>query len=158
LKLKAVRDEMIRSGLSRPVVNQRIGIVKRAFKWAVGEELVPGAVYHALQAVSGLAKGRTAAREPTPVQPVPDAWVDAALPHVLPPIAALIELQRLTGARAGELIIMRPATWTRSAPSGSTGPPTTRAPNAGRGGPSPSAPRPRPYSVRSFPWTCKRSR
>jgi hypothetical protein len=32
LKLKAVRDAMVASGLSRPVVNQRIGIVKRVSK------------------------------------------------------------------------------------------------------------------------------
>jgi integrase len=108
LKLKAVRDEMVRSGLSRPVVNSRIGIVKRVFKWAVAEELVPAAVYQALQAVAGLARGRTAACEPEPVRPVSDVLVDAVLPHLLPPVAALVQLQRLTGARAGELVIMRP--------------------------------------------------
>jgi integrase len=42
------------------------------------------------------------------VRPVPDALVDAVLPHVMPPVAALVQLQRLTGARAGELVIMRP--------------------------------------------------
>jgi integrase len=107
-KLKAVRDEMVRSGLSRPVVNSRVGIVKRMIKWGVADELVPAAVYHALGAVAGLAKGRTAAREPEPVRPVPDVLVDTVLPHLLPPVAALVQLQRLTGARAGELVIMRP--------------------------------------------------
>src|SRR5581483_6011251 len=107
-KLKAVRDEMIRSGLSRPSVNQRVGVIKRAFKWAVSEELIPGAALESLRAVAGLAKGRTEAPEPEPVRPVPDAWIDAALPFVLPPIAALIRLQRLTGARPGELVILRP--------------------------------------------------
>ncbi|HEY1381528.1 MAG TPA: hypothetical protein VGF55_32320, partial [Gemmataceae bacterium] len=108
LKLKAIRDEMVRSGLCRPVVNQRVGVIKRVFKWAVAEELVPASVHQALQAVPGLKKGRTTAREPSPVRPVPDAWVNAALPFVLPPVAAMIELQRLTAARAGELVIMRP--------------------------------------------------
>ena len=107
LKLKAVRDEMVRSGLCRPVVNQRVGVIKRAFKWAVAEELVPAAVHHALQAVAGLGKGRTTAREPDPIRPVADAWVDAALPFAPPAVRAMIELQRLTGMRPGEVCVMR---------------------------------------------------
>jgi integrase len=107
LKLKAVRTEMIRSGLSRPVINQRIGVLKRVFRWAVAEELVVPAVYQALQTVTGLAKGRTPAREPEPIRPVPDACVDATLTHAPPPVRSMIQLQRLTGMRPGEVCIMR---------------------------------------------------
>src|SRR5262249_40419582 len=76
LALKAVRAEMIGAGLCRTEINKRVGRVVRAFKWAVGEELVPAAVVHALQAVPGLRQGRTEARESAPVKPVPDASVD----------------------------------------------------------------------------------
>ena len=41
LKLKAVRQSMIDAGVSRGVVNQRVGRAKRLFKWAVAEELYP---------------------------------------------------------------------------------------------------------------------
>ena len=40
LALKAVRGELIKSGLCRSEVNKRVGRIVRAFKWAVGEELV----------------------------------------------------------------------------------------------------------------------
>jgi hypothetical protein len=72
LKLKAVRQNMIDSRLSRGVINQRIGRIKLLFKWAVGEELVPETTHRALLAVEGLKAGRSEAREhPTPT-PAPD--------------------------------------------------------------------------------------
>jgi integrase len=107
LKLKAVRQRMIDADLCRGVINQRIGRIVRMFKWAVAEEMVPETTYRALTAVPGLERGRTEARETEPVGPVGDAVVDATLPHVLPPVRAMIQLQRLTGARPGEVCIMR---------------------------------------------------
>ena len=99
-KLKAVRQHMIDAcNLSRNVVNKRVGRIKRIFKWAVSEELVAPSVFEGLRTVVGLRRGRTAARETDPVKPVPDPWVDAILANVSPQIAAMIELQRLTGMR-----------------------------------------------------------
>src|SRR5262249_48603540 len=69
--------EVVKSerALSRNVVNQRIDHIKRLLKWAVAEELVPPAVYQGLQAVRGLQKGRSDARETEKVKPVRDEWV-----------------------------------------------------------------------------------
>jgi integrase len=107
LALKAVRGKMLDADLCRGVVNQRIGRIKRVFKWAVAEELVPHGVYAALATVAGLARGRSSARETEPVKPVPSAFVDAVLPFVLEPVRAMIELQTLTGMRPGEVCRMR---------------------------------------------------
>jgi integrase len=107
LKLKAVRQAMIDAGLARGVINQRIGRIIHVFKWAVAHELIPPAVHHGLKAVAGLRRGRSDARETEPVKPVPDAFVDAIRPHVSRQVWAMIELQRLTGMRPGEVIIMR---------------------------------------------------
>jgi integrase len=107
IALKAVRDRLVAAGGSRCSVNKHVHRIKRVFRWAVGEELVLASVYHGLQAVTGLAKGRSAARETAPVQPVPEVFVNAVLPFVLPPVAAMIELQRLTGMRPGEACAMR---------------------------------------------------
>ena len=106
--LKAVRQEMIDRGWSRRYINHHIGRIKRMFKWAVAEELVDPSVCHGLQAVEGLALGRTDAPEGPGVKPVPGAYVEAIRPHVSRQVWALIELQRLTAARPGELVIMRP--------------------------------------------------
>lgn len=107
-KLKTIRHHLIEAGNSRGVVNKRIGQIKRTFKWAVAEELVSPVVYHGLQAVTGLSAGRSSARETEPVRPVPDLYVAIVLPFVSPHVAAMIKLQRLSGVRAGELVIMRP--------------------------------------------------
>lgn len=69
--------------------------------------LVEANVYHALKAVSGLRAGRSAARESEPVHPVAEANVDAVKAYVSPQVWAMIELQRLTGMRPGEVVQMR---------------------------------------------------
>jgi integrase len=106
--LKAVRQEMIRAGRCRPVVNKDVNRIKRMFRWAVEHELVPVTVFQALQTVAGLGKGRSEAREPEPVGPVPEEHVRAVLAFVTAPVAAMIQLQRLTGARPGEVTALRP--------------------------------------------------
>ena len=116
LPLKAVRDLMVRGyehpkygpqkPLSRGVVNQRVGRARRMFRWAVENEMVPSSVLHGLQAVKGLAKGRSPARDTEPVKPVPEAFVNAVLPYLRPQVAAMVRLQLLTGMRPGEVTVM----------------------------------------------------
>jgi integrase len=98
---------MIDCDLSRGVINHRVGCIKRLFKWAVAEELVPPSVYEGLRAVTGLRYGRTRARETPPIQPVADQHVEAVLPVVAPQVAAMVRLQRLTGMRPCETVMLR---------------------------------------------------
>jgi integrase len=117
LKLKAVRQLMLdgythpkygpQEALSRGVINQRIGRIVRAFKWGVAEELAPASVFHGLQAVRGLERGRTEAHEPEPVTPVAKDHVEATVPFLLPQTQAMVRLQLLTGMRPGEACMMR---------------------------------------------------
>jgi integrase len=108
LALKAIRQKMIEADHSRPYVNKLVDYIRRMFRWAVTEELVPASVYHALQAVPGLRRGRGAARETIPVKPVSEAVVDATLAFLPAVIADMIRFQRLTGCRPGEVCILRP--------------------------------------------------
>jgi integrase len=96
-----------RRGWCRTNINRAVTRIKTAFKWAVGNELIPANVYHAIAAVPGLRVGRTLARENERVMPVDDADVDAVLPQVSPQVRAMIELQRVTGMRPGEVVTMR---------------------------------------------------
>jgi integrase len=96
-----------KQALSRGVINQRIGRLVRVFKWAVAEEMVPEGVWRALTTVRGLEKDRSPARETEPVKPVAEALVYETLPHVLPPVRAMVELQMLTGMRPGEVCVVR---------------------------------------------------
>ncbi len=105
--LRAVREKMIGT-LCRRNINCRIGRIKRVFRWAASEELISGEAYHALLSVDGLRRGRSEARESEPVRPVADEDIQAIRPFVSCQIWAMIELQRLTGARSGEIVILRP--------------------------------------------------
>lgn len=107
LALKAVRQKMVASGLCRNQCNKRTGRVIHVFRWAVENELVPANVHHGLKAVSGLRRGRSEARETEPVRPVPEAFVEAVQSHVLPQVWAMIQLQRFTGMRPGEVVRLR---------------------------------------------------
>lgn len=107
LALKAVRERMAAT-LARTTVNMRVGVVKRVFRWAAENQLVAPGVYEGVRAVAGLRRGRTAARETEPVRPVTDAQVEAVLPLVSRQVAAMIRVQRLTGARSGEVCCLRP--------------------------------------------------
>jgi len=73
LALKALREKMVSDDLSRRYTNDHVDRIKRMFKWAVGEQLVPPVTYQALATVTGLRRERTDAREMAPIEPVVDA-------------------------------------------------------------------------------------
>jgi integrase len=116
LGLKAVRQSMIDAGLSRGVINSRINRIRRVFKWGVENQLVPATVLQGLQAVAPLKLGRCEVRETAPVLPVPEPFIEAVIKVVPKPVAAMIELQRLTGMRPGEVVLMRTADIDTSGP------------------------------------------
>lgn len=114
LRLKEVREVMIDKKWCRKQVNQRISTIRRMFKWAVSEQIVSPVILHGLQAVTGLKRGRTRAKESKRVLPVDERDVYAILPYTTSAVAAMIELQLLTGMRPGELCLLRPCDLNRS--------------------------------------------
>jgi len=106
--LKDVRQAMIDAGRARKSINKDAGRIKRMFRWAVEEELLPVTTYERLRAVQGIGKGQTAAREMGKVTPVRDEHIEAVLPHLPPPVAAMVRLQLLTGTRPQEVMSIKP--------------------------------------------------
>ena len=116
LRLQAWRESVARSEcktgpkgqhLCRSTVNSMARSVTQIFRWAASRELVPGTVCHALAAVPSLSPGESAAREKEAPIDVSDDVVAATLPYLTPAVAAMVRLQRATGARPGEIVIMR---------------------------------------------------
>jgi integrase len=107
LKLKARREVMIQRGWSRKNINIQVCRIRHVFRWASDNELIPPSVYHGVKAVSGLQKGRSNAKEPEPIKPVPEEHVNAIREFVSRQVWAMIQLQLLTGMRPGEVVIMR---------------------------------------------------
>jgi integrase len=114
LALKAVRQQFVENGAARTYCNRLTDIIRRMFKWASAEQLVPVSTWQALTTVSGLRCGHTEAPEKDPIGPIDDATVDAILPHLPETVAAMVTLQRLTGMRPDEVCRLRPCEVDRS--------------------------------------------
>ncbi len=107
LRLQTVRTEMVRLKSCRTQINKNVNRIRQMFAWCAANEVLPAGVYHGLLAVKGLRRGKCEARESEPVKPVPLTFVEAIIPHVSTPVAAMVRLQALTGMRSGEVVIMR---------------------------------------------------
>ncbi len=116
-KLRTLRDAMVRGetggaqqrkAWSRRYINAQVRRIRRLFKWAAAQELVPVAVHQSLATLDALRRGRTTARDNPRIGPAPAHLLDAIRPLLSRPVRAVVELQLLTGARAGELLELRP--------------------------------------------------
>lgn len=114
LRLEELRGRLIASGLSRGVINQRVNVIRRMYKWAVSRQIVSAMTHHALMSVEALEKYRSDAYEPEDIKPAAEKDVFALLPFGTKTLAAMIQVQYHTAMRSGELIIMRPGDIDRS--------------------------------------------
>ncbi|MEM7227287.1 MAG: tyrosine-type recombinase/integrase [Planctomycetota bacterium] len=101
-EMKRVREYMVDRGWCRSTINKRMSRIKRMFKWAAGESLIDGSVYHGVRSVEALKPGRSAAPEPTDVKPVPVEDYRAILPHVSENVNCILRLLFWTGMRPEE--------------------------------------------------------
>jgi len=129
--LKAVREKMIDKDWSRHHVNKQVGRLKMILKWGVSEEIVPACVHQALLTVDGLKRGRCRARESEAIKPVPETYIEAIRPHICDQVWAITQLQLLTGARSGELVILRLCDLDRARPVWIYHPPTHKTAHHG---------------------------
>jgi integrase len=106
---------MIGAKWCRTLINHRLNRARRVFRWATAEELVPVTAYQSLRTLAALQKGRTEVRESEPVTPVDPTHVAAVLPCLSRHVRAMVELQRLTGMRPGEVCALTFAEVDRSA-------------------------------------------
>ena len=104
LMLKAVRQKFIEAGWVRESCNKGVNRIRLVFKWGVENELVQPATLQKLQAVAPLLKGRTEAHDNPPRTAVDDERIETVKNLVRPVVRDLIDLQRLCGARSGELL------------------------------------------------------
>jgi integrase len=116
LRLQSMRALLVEQGRPRVTCNRLVKAVRRLFKWAASQELIPVSVSDALATVDPLRAHRTKAPELPPVKPVSDDVLEATLAHLPKVVADMARLHRLTGARPGELCSMRPCDIDRTDP------------------------------------------
>ncbi|MCZ2341458.1 MAG: site-specific integrase [Bacteroidales bacterium] len=106
--MEAVQAELVRLGLTRKEVNRRVKLARKVFRWGVRQGMVPPDVAAVLAEVEMLRPGQTTAPDRPPIRPVDPAAVESTLPYLLPPLRAVVQLFRLTGARPSEILNVRP--------------------------------------------------
>ena len=105
--LAELRETMIADGHSRRYINDNIHRIKRCFRWATIEELVPGTTYQALRALPSLGKGRTKAREVPPVSAIDIQTIQATIDQLSSVVADMVRVQLLTATRPSEICRMK---------------------------------------------------
>ena len=113
---RALRDGMA-AELARTTVNARMQRVRRFIRWAVGRDLATPAVLGRAAAIEPLLAGRSAAREPDAVLPVPASLVAPVVRRLPPRLGCAVLLQWWTGMRVGEVLQLRAERIDRSRPT-----------------------------------------
>ncbi len=113
--VEETREHIARTGdRSRQYVNRLCEKIKRMFKWAAAESLLPSSLAEALSMVEPLKEGRTNLWETEDVEPVDEAVVNATLEHLPRIVADIVRFQLATGCRPGEVCSIQPGMVDRS--------------------------------------------
>jgi integrase len=107
LALKACRMAMVEKGWSRNYTNAQVDRIRRMFRWAASEQLLPSTIYQELKSVAGLRRGKTEAHETARVRPANPEHVEAALLFMPQAVQGMVRLQQLTGCRPAEACLLR---------------------------------------------------
>ena len=106
LALKSVRDHYVAKGWSRGYCNKSTNRIRHIWKWCVENGLTPVATWQALQAVSPLKIGHTAAPDHKRREAVSDDDIEAVRQQLKQHHRDLFDLLRATGARPSELLCL----------------------------------------------------
>jgi integrase len=107
LALKACRVKMVELDWSRSYINAQVNRIRRMFRWAASEEILPEEIHRQLGTVEGLERGKTKARESKKIKPVSPEQVAATRPHLPATSRAMVDFQLLTGCRPTETCLLR---------------------------------------------------
>ncbi len=108
-KLKHVRERIIDTGITRGVINDRIGRIIRMLRWGAAEEYVPASVVQACRELRNLQAGRCGdIPEQRDVKPVTLEQIEAVRGHLTSVLRGMVDLELLTGMRPQEV---RNMTW-----------------------------------------------
>ncbi|MBI1347227.1 tyrosine-type recombinase/integrase [bacterium] len=104
--LKAARSIMVDKGWCRKYVNKSVCRVRHVFKWGIESDMVEPSVLDRLRAIAPLLPGKTEAKDHPEREAVPLADIEAVKKRLKQQNRDLIDLQLVTGARPGELIML----------------------------------------------------
>ena len=113
--LRAVREKIVASGVSRQYINKLVGVIRSIFNWGVSHEMVSAETAGSLKYVRAIGQRHSISPESPQVTPVNESDVAATLPFLSPTVAAMVQLQLITGMRPSEVCELRLSEIDRSA-------------------------------------------
>lgn len=105
---KAVRQSWMDENKSRGTITHYLRHIRKAVAFAVENEKLPVDILTAIQSVAPIRRNQYQANPARKLGPVADAIVNQTIPHLPRQIRDMVQIQRLTGMRPGEVVIMRP--------------------------------------------------
>lgn len=106
-QLEEVREEMIRRGLCRSVINRRIVRIKTLFRRAEVRGKVPAGTWSALRTLEPMSRTDTRIKNSPPRKEVSKTDLDAVCEKASPLVRDLLLVLWWTGARPGEIVRLR---------------------------------------------------
>ena len=103
-----LQGQFVAHGVSRKYCNTLLNHIRAMLKWGAIRKLVSTLVHSEAKLVPALKKGKTSAYEKPPRQEVPDDVFFRTLPHLLPTIRDMVQVQRLAIMRPSEVFRMKP--------------------------------------------------
>lgn len=102
----------MRQVYSISTIQKYLGTIKRAWRWAVRRGKLPAERWWEISSVKGPNPGLA---KPAAIrQPADAEHIKAIIPHLRPPVRAIVLLEELTGMRPSELFRLRPCDLQRS--------------------------------------------
>jgi hypothetical protein len=98
----------VQHNVSRQYCNMLMNYIRAMLKWGILRKLVSHQVYVEAKFIPPLKKGKTRAYEKPPRQDVPDWVINQTLPHLLPTIRYMVQVQRWASMRPSEVFRMKP--------------------------------------------------
>jgi integrase len=109
---KAFRQEYIDDGLKFKTVNRYLARIIDLFKLAAENEQASASIWHTLKSVKTLKRGDAKASQHT--APVSESDIEKTIPFMPTVVAAMVEVQLLTGMRPDEVRQLKPGEINRS--------------------------------------------
>ena len=105
--LRTYRDHVVAKDLARVTVNAKVWIIKDMFRWAGEEGRLAPEVGQRLRILKNLKRGRSPAPDREARHSVAWEHVEPVLPNMPRPVAGIIKVLWLSGARCGEVCQLR---------------------------------------------------
>jgi integrase len=102
-----LQEMFVKRGVSRQYCNTLMAHIRAMLKWGIIRKLVPYQIYDEAKLVPPLKKGKTRAPERLPRQPVPYDVFERTLPHLLPTLQGMVQVQYEAIMRPNEVCRMK---------------------------------------------------